>query len=98
MECQAGLRGNSSAPLCIIFHLTKLLVTKAWILRNFADANYGMLRVSAVFHHCGFLQMVSLLCLLLLVLSGQTPLVVVEDSKLEKIELGAPIHTPFNQL
>ncbi len=57
-----------------------------------------MLRVSAVFHHCGFLQMISLLCLLLLVLSGQTPLVVVEDSKLEKIELGTTIHTPFTEV
>ena len=36
--------------------------------------------------------MISLLCLHLLVLSGQTPLVVVEDSKLEKIELGTTIH------
>jgi hypothetical protein len=41
--------------------------------------------------------MISLLCLLLL-LSVQTLLAVMEHSKLEQIELGSTIHAAFNEL
>jgi len=41
--------------------------------------------------------MISLLCLLLLVLSLQTLLIVMKHAKFEQIELGATIHASFNQ-
>src|SRR5438876_916294 len=64
-----------------------------------ADANYGMLRGCAVFHHPRFLQTIHLLSLtvLVLVFSVLTLFALMEHSKLEKIELGATIHASFNE-
>ena len=56
-----------------------------------------MLRASVVFHHARCLQMISLLCLLPLVLSVQTLLVVMEDTQVEQIKVRATVHTPFDQ-
>jgi hypothetical protein len=73
---------------------------KTGILRNLADASYGMLRACVVFHHPRFLQTTHLLSLivLVLVLSVLTFLALMEHSKFEKIEFGATIHAPFTQL
>src|SRR5258708_34148771 len=57
-----------------------------------------MLRVCVLFYRPRCLQMISLLCLLLLLLSVQTLLAVMEHSKLEQIELGSTIHAAFNEL
>jgi hypothetical protein len=70
-------------------------VANNWVLRNPADASYGMLRVCVVFQ-----KTTHLLCLmvLVLVLSVLIFLALMEHSTFEKVELGTTIHTPFNQL
>src|SRR5258708_16151915 len=57
-----------------------------------------MLRVCVLFYRPRCLQMISLLCLLLLLLSVQTLVAVMEHAKLEQIELGSTIHAAFNEL
>src|SRR5712692_2129347 len=70
-----------------------------WILRTFADASYGMLRVCAVFRPPLFLQTIHWLCLtvLVLVFSLLNLFALIENSELEKIELCATIHAAFNE-
>src|SRR5258708_12140701 len=72
--------------------------TISWLLRNFADHACGMLRVVVLFSPPRCLQILFLLCLLLLVLSLQTPRAQVKHAQLEQIEIGLTIHTSFHEL
>jgi hypothetical protein len=47
--CAEMERSVHSATLTIVDDISQ----NKWILRNFADANYGMLSICALFHHLG---------------------------------------------
>ena len=66
--------------------------------KTHAESANGTPKGCVLFSPPRCLQMTSLLRFLLLVLSLQALLAVMKHSKLEKIELGATIHAPFNEL